>query len=387
MGMAASQARLLSLTARLHDVELQAQSIMSQKIALSTQKDALYQEYCDALDATSIQVAFWQDAKTCYQTANYNSVCTYQKDRVKQYALRDNQSGLLIVTEDVKSAYNGYGNDKYAFAYAMLGFDASFGWNDKEEGMHVGYGICQADSGDEAAIVQYIEESDGSISLYMTECEQLVYNEKSKIDVDLKDKYDAIFEAETPAEKKDTLEKFRDFLYKKYSSEIFEQMNMDKQESREYSMPYDDRTWADISPEFNYYLNLWSAINEAGGCQIIDPVYESGEEGNDWFNNMVEAGLVSILVWDDTGNANEWSETSVATSTNNNYLQEVQDDRDLKKAEAKYEHELGIINDKDTKFDNDLNKLETERSSITTEMESIEKVRDDNIDRTFGIFS
>lgn len=38
MGMAASQARLLTLTSRLHDVEYKAQNIESQKIALATQK-------------------------------------------------------------------------------------------------------------------------------------------------------------------------------------------------------------------------------------------------------------------------------------------------------------------------------------------------------------
>ena len=78
MGMAASQARLLTLTARLHDVELQAQSIMSQKIALATQKDALYQDYCDALDATAIKVAFWNGGVgTEYRNANYTTLCTY----------------------------------------------------------------------------------------------------------------------------------------------------------------------------------------------------------------------------------------------------------------------------------------------------------------------
>ena len=137
--------------------------------------------------------------------------------------------------------------------------------------------------------------------------------------------------------------------------------------------------------EFEFYVHLFEEIQAAGGCQEIDPQYESGEEGNEWLNNMVEAGLVLIDVYDP--DSKEWTETSVATSTNANYLQEVQDDTDLKKAEAEYEHELDIINRKDTKFDQDLTKLETERTSITTEMESIQKVRDDNIERTFGIFS
>ena len=38
-------------------------------------------------------------------------------------------------------------------------------------------------------------------------------------------------------------------------------------------------------------------------------------------------------------------------------------------------------------FASELSKLETERSAITTEMESISKVRDENVERTFGIFS
>ena len=42
MGMAASQARLLTITSRLHDVELKAQNIENQKIVLATQKDGAW---------------------------------------------------------------------------------------------------------------------------------------------------------------------------------------------------------------------------------------------------------------------------------------------------------------------------------------------------------
>ena len=110
MGMAASQARLLSLTSRLHDVELKAQNLMSQKIALATQKDELYQDYCDALDATTIKVAFMDDAaNTTYVDANYASLCNYNENRVKQYALRDNKTGNIILSVSInciKEIYN-----------------------------------------------------------------------------------------------------------------------------------------------------------------------------------------------------------------------------------------------------------------------------------------
>ena len=60
---------------------------------------------------------------------------------------------------------------------------------------------------------------------------------------------------------------------------------------------------------------------------------------------------------------------------------------DLKKAEADYEFALDILSDKDKKLDTDLSKLETSRSAITQEMESIKTVSKENSDRTFGMFS
>ena len=45
------------------------------------------------------------------------------------------------------------------------------------------------------------------------------------------------------------------------------------------------------------------------------------------------------------------------------------------------------IDKKDKQFDMDLNRLETERTALTTEYDSVKKVIQDNIERTFGIFS
>ena len=133
---------------------------------------------------------------------------------------------------------------------------------------------------------------------------------------------------------------------------------------------------------------MFEEIQANGGCQEIDAQYTSGDDGAEWFNNAVTSGKVLIDFFDDNNSKQkEWKETSIATSTNQNYLQQVSDEKDLKKAEATYEYELDKINKKDTKFDQDLSKLETERTSITTEMDAIKTVRNDNIERTFGIFS
>jgi uncharacterized protein (DUF1684 family) len=79
---------------------------------------------------------------------------------------------------------------------------------------------------------------------------------------------------------------------------------------------------------------------------------------------------------------------SVSSDIPLNFTQTSQIDRvALAKAEAKYEHEMKIINKKDEKFDLQLKKIETEREAITKEFESVKKVSSDNVERTFGIFS
>ena len=397
MGMAASQARLLTLTARLHDVELKAQGIEAQKIALATQEDSVYQEYCDALDATKFQVAFrGDDATTKYVDATFDSLCNYSENRLRQYALRDNNSGKIIVQEDVAQNYNTYSNDKYAFAWAMLGYGDSFNYTytdddgesrykSNESGIYVGkVGLVQDD---EDSLLPY-ENINGYLCMPMTEAERTVFDEKKDSDTTLSELYDEISEGETKEEIQEALDTFREYFCTKYKSEIFDQMNLDKSGSSEDAKPINSKiTWDDISSEFNHYVKLWETINEAGGCQGLDKQYQSGEEGATWLKNMVEAGLVSILIYNNTTSQKGWKETSVATSTNENHLQEVQDTTDQKKAEAKYEHEMKLISSKEKEYDRELSNLETERTSITTEMDSIKKVRDDNTERTFGIFS
>ena len=398
MGMAASQARLLTLTSRLHDVEFKAQSIQSQKIALATQKDELYQKYCDALDATKIQVAFNNgDGTKNFVDATFSTLCTYNEDRFMQYSLKDSKTGKVIVDAKTVETYENFNTDKYTFAYAMLGMDEDFAWYDEggyfddklTMGMEVGIGISGEDYG-------YGTASNGLNNLFMTDVEKMVFDNHYESDDKLKKAYDNLTETcdsndTSMREQREALENFRDVLYSEYGTEIYQYMRLNKNEETNTNP---EVLTAEFNPdfpedypkgEFEFYVHLFEEIQAAGGCQEIDPQYESGEEGNEWLNNMVEAGLVLIDVYDP--DSKEWTETSVATSTNANYLQEVQDDTDLKKAEAEYEHELDIINRKDTKFDQDLTKLETERTSITTEMESIQKVRDDNIERTFGIFS
>ncbi len=57
MGMSSSQARLLSLTGRMHDIEYKAQKLEAQKLQMANESARVYQKYANALNATTIQGA------------------------------------------------------------------------------------------------------------------------------------------------------------------------------------------------------------------------------------------------------------------------------------------------------------------------------------------
>ena len=383
MGMSASQARLLTLTSRLHDVELKAQHLQAQKIALATQKDGVYKEYCDALEATAFKVNLGTNGERNFVDANYNSLCTYHEGVPKNYVMIDNKSGKVLVNQETADKYKQYGSDKYAFAFAMMGImpkdnDYSRLQNEYSESDEFDYEHSTKEELD--GHNQNNDEMPVKTSQYaMTATEENIYNDLINSGNDyssLKAKYEAFNNATEPKEKKKAYAEFRKELMKVAAEQIFEELANQSGKDAEWN-----------KAEFNHYTQLWDAIEESGGIEVIEPQYEGGEDGTAWFKNSVESGNVLIRSFGENGHAGEWSDTSFATSTNSNWLQEVNDTTKEKIAEIKYQKELDKINAKDTKFDTELKNLETERSAITKEVDSLKTVINDNVDRTFGIFS
>ena len=75
MGLSSSQARLLSLTGRMHDIEYKAQHLEAQKLQMANESAHVYKEYENALNATKIQVKQMSaDGSSTYIDATYNSM-------------------------------------------------------------------------------------------------------------------------------------------------------------------------------------------------------------------------------------------------------------------------------------------------------------------------
>lgn len=137
----------------------------------------------------------------------------------------------------------------------------------------------------------------------------------------------------------------------------------------------------------DYYGNLWDLIKSNNGNVIkMERETEFGDDYT-WLTNVLANGDYYLSKWNteagDDGKG-AWTEVSVSTDT---LLQEVADEKELKKAEAIYEAENTKINRKDAQYDTLLSQTETERNAIKTEIDSLKQVRNDNIDKAFKLFS
>lgn len=365
--MAASQARLLTITARMHDVEYQAQSIQNAKIQLATQSDQVYNEYLEAMDATSLTI---KDTFGNPIVANFNNLCSINavESGMNKYAIKTDRDEL-VVPDNIKEGYEDFifehaenKNDPFAFALFMMNKEC----------------IKNLEEGDPTAVreaEQTVLENhpdDSSLTAIKESMDKLLQKtdegDYNSLTDDQKKEYDKLEQS------------LQNKLYKKYAEEVYTSATQGEEDFNQ--------------TEFDYYVRMFREIQATGGSCVSINSYDGpdGDAANnsDWLKNMVGSGKFTIELVNQDKNTGEVSfgTTSVASDT---YLGEVAtstvDKQALAKAEAKYEHDTKIINQKDKKFDMDLSKLETERTALKTEYDSVKKVINDNIERTFGIFS
>ena len=134
--------------------------------------------------------------------------------------------------------------------------------------------------------------------------------------------------------------------------------------------------WDMENPDIVEALRFWEAAQH--GYIIVSDEMSASKE---WLDNMINIGNTVLIEYNKKETV--YFDTSVATNT---ALQEVEDETNLRKAEAKYEADMRRIDMKDRKYDYDLAALEAERNAIKQEMETLKTVAKDNVDRTFRLF-
>ncbi len=114
MGLAASQARLLSITQRISDNELRAQLINNQKMRLSAESSRVSENYINALNKSNLVFANY-DANDNAQNVplTFNSLTAFNKYN-NQYGLT-NTAGNVLISENEAKLYEQANGDKEAY--------------------------------------------------------------------------------------------------------------------------------------------------------------------------------------------------------------------------------------------------------------------------------
>ena len=104
MALSSSQARLLNLTPRMHQIEYKAAKLEAMKLQMANESSRVYDEYQEALEATKVQVkAITKDGALTYN--NINSYDDLTKAGYRLYYVTEN-NGKATYNEFQENAAN-----------------------------------------------------------------------------------------------------------------------------------------------------------------------------------------------------------------------------------------------------------------------------------------
>ena len=362
---------------------------------LANRSDAVYNEYLEALDATTLTLEAIDPTSGVQSTvtASFNKLCSrnrLQPSDGSNYAIRDKQ-GRLVVEDDIYEAYNDFRNDGYDDPY-LFALNMALGGNlqhmlDNNANTVQGQNLLK--TAEENTYTNLGKTNDRSINLEKYHAELINIIKKAKGNEATNNNiYDreAVVNANNKdllAEYDETMLKYRAILYSQHADDVAVATDGNDETLKEH-FNMDD---------FNYYLEIYQQIKTCGGCVSID-FYDGmdGDAANDseWLKNMIQCGELTVerVKHDKTTNEITFNTSSPSSDSCLTYTQTSKiDSATLAKAEAKYEHDLGEINKKDKQYDLTLTKLETERTALTTEYESVKGIIKKNVEKSFNVFN
>lgn len=425
MGMAASQARLLSITSRLADNELRAQLINNSKMRLATESSKVSEEYVSALNSATMMMSNYDiEGNSQYQQLTFNALTAYSSHN-NQYGLVDANGRILVSEDDAVKFRNANGDldiflAEYGLVYSTHYFSKDILGGDSvqiretneylEEDQHytIGtYPIEQLETmyfGGEYGGITYIGYNNELQSInYSDYCElyenfSMIYEKYNNAENIIKDARDALIKfvlgTNDPnnATVKALQEKPEKLLYPGWI--LAEHANAISNEFKTienifildslfniYGEPA--MGWIDENnPKENadakvqWYTNLFNRMKE--GYRVLEDGLASS---NQWIQFALESGLVTM---EQVDGKNMWVSMTHANCSD---ITEVMDDVMIAKAEAEYNKAMNNIENKDKRFDMELKNIDTEHNALQTEYDSIKNVIGKNIERSFKIYS
>ncbi len=284
MGLAASQARLLLLTAKNDALELQAQNVEQERLLLAQEQETIAQEYSDKTTNTIYTCRVFENGETQQQTMTLDSLAKAQTAGAGSASIIiADSNGTPIVKATATATGDDDGNSTYEMSYEV--------------------------------------EVGGELRAF-----------------------------------DDSLKKENPALYK-------------------------------------YYQNVIEAMNVNGSNTpiqygIANGSYQLWTQDNGDTDNVNSTSHIVSTVTNEAGELKVNDEffvrktpESLSTVTSRYYTE------DDAAAQAEYNTAMAKVNTLDTRLENKLNQIETQKKAVEQEMESVDSIIQSNIERTFQYFS
>jgi len=119
MGLAASQGRLLMITARMSDVEFSSQQIQQQKMRLAMSTESITAEYTNALDKMKLVGNTFVNGASSTVDLNYNNLTGDNSPLAGKYIILDSDKKVLV-SADIKAKFDSAKSQGGAIHFSLL---------------------------------------------------------------------------------------------------------------------------------------------------------------------------------------------------------------------------------------------------------------------------
>lgn len=370
MGMAAGQARLLSITARLTDNENTGQALSYSKQRLADETEQVNATYNEALNATKLTVLTgFNGSIPNYTDISYALMTGYNTVACgKQYVVTD-AKGQILVTKELADAFEKGNGDINVFL-AELGYSQS--------------DLAVTDKCDEDPGWQKLHDAwDRYFTSIGKNFEDIEHGNSSNV-------------------------KYHFYQHSPADGQFDGYMSIQPLPGPMMIINYEGTT-KEQRELFDYAIAL--SHDACNGTHTLKTVGQDPENGNyinylkNIFNEMFEHGYYVEGNPTSTINDNNWFEQQLkqgklflkyystverdfvqTTLSEDDAIQEVEDERKIAQAESKYNQDIAALEKKDQRIDLELKKLDTEHQALQLEYDSVKNVVDKNVEKSFQTF-
>lgn len=410
MGMAASQARLLSITARLTDNENSGQSLSFTKISLANQTEQLNADYNEALNATKLTVLTgFNGSEEVYEDINYNLMTSYGKIAGGlQYCVTDTKGKVLVSQEYAEAFLNGNGDyNKFmeALGYTIADITVTEANETVTDGVDTNEATLNAVKKIHEAWDKYLT----SVGLHYGDEEHSVdydWSNASECAVAVVED-DAGNETKTPLTYEGTTQEQRELYdYAVALTQVYYGNVNINTTNTAGAAGLKTAAFSENVPEMDFLKNIFNKMSSSGFFTYTTDATKVQNDPEhykiDSSTNVVGENQVNTSPLTDSNTFEQYlregklllerfSSTEgdfVSTSiSDDSCIQEVEDERAIAIVEREYEQNMTRLENEDNKIDLQLKKLDTEHTALQTEYDSVKNVIDKNIEKSFNMFS